>query len=91
MTIVHVNTELRLAWRKGIEEGLRKDPDELAPYKIMPADTGERAPHPVRFELTKVLIFGSLAPPRKWEDCGLPPARQWLVESHLSPFSPIFS
>ncbi|HEY2487502.1 MAG TPA: class II fructose-bisphosphate aldolase [Candidatus Binataceae bacterium] len=37
MTIVHVNTELRLAWRKGVEEGLRKDPDEVAAYKIMPA------------------------------------------------------
>ena len=37
ITIVHVNTELRLAWRKGVEEGLRKDPDEVAPYKIMPA------------------------------------------------------
>ena len=36
MTIVHVNTELRLAWRKSVEEGLRKDPDEVAPYKIMP-------------------------------------------------------
>ena len=36
MTIVHVNTELRLAWRRGVEEGLRKDPDEVAPYKIMP-------------------------------------------------------
>ena len=35
MTIVHVNTELRLAWRRGVEEGL-KDPDEVAPYKIMP-------------------------------------------------------
>ena len=37
MTIVHVNTELRLAWRRGVEEGLRQDPDEVAPYKIMPA------------------------------------------------------
>ena len=37
MTIVHVNTELRVAWRRGVEEGLRKDPDEVAPYKIMPA------------------------------------------------------
>jgi len=26
-----------LAWRRGVEEGLRKDPDEVAPYKIMPA------------------------------------------------------
>jgi fructose-bisphosphate aldolase, class II len=39
MTIVHVNTELRLAWRKGVEEGLPKDPDEGAPYKIMPPTT----------------------------------------------------
>ena len=37
MTIVHVNTELRFAWRKGVEEGLHNDPDEVAPYKIMPA------------------------------------------------------
>jgi fructose-bisphosphate aldolase class II len=37
MTIVHVNTELRLAWRRGVEQGLRKDPEEVAPYKIMPA------------------------------------------------------
>jgi fructose-bisphosphate aldolase class II len=37
MTIVQVNTELRLAWRRGVEEGLRKDPNEVAPYKIMTA------------------------------------------------------
>jgi len=37
MNIVHVNTELRLAWRKGVEEGLQKDPNEVAPYKILPA------------------------------------------------------
>lgn len=34
ITIVHVNTELRLAWRKGIEEGL-KNQDEIAPYKLL--------------------------------------------------------
>jgi fructose-bisphosphate aldolase, class II len=34
MTIVHVSSELRLAWRRGIEEGL-KDPNEIAPYKLM--------------------------------------------------------
>jgi fructose-bisphosphate aldolase, class II len=37
INIVHVNTELRIAWRTGVEEGLRKDPTEVAPYKIMPA------------------------------------------------------
>ncbi len=36
MTIVHVNTELRLAWRRGLEAALRSHPDEVAPYKILP-------------------------------------------------------
>jgi fructose-bisphosphate aldolase class II len=33
MTIIHISSELRLAWRRGVEEGL-KDPNEIAPYKI---------------------------------------------------------
>lgn len=37
MTIVHVNTELRLAWRRGIEAGLASKPNEVAPYKVLPA------------------------------------------------------
>lgn len=37
ITIVHINTELRLAWRRGIESGLAKNPHEVAPYKILPA------------------------------------------------------
>jgi len=37
MTIVHVNTELRLAWRRGIEGALAAQPNEVAPYKILPA------------------------------------------------------
>jgi len=37
MTIVHVNTELRLAWRRGVEAGLAAEPNEVAPYKILPA------------------------------------------------------
>jgi fructose-bisphosphate aldolase class II len=36
MVIVHVNTEIRLAWRRGVEAGLKKDPGEVAPYKILP-------------------------------------------------------
>lgn len=36
MTIVHINTEIRVAWRKGVEEGLRQNPEEVAPYKILP-------------------------------------------------------
>lgn len=34
VSVVHVNTELRLAWRRGVEEGLR-DKDEVAPYRIL--------------------------------------------------------
>ena len=33
---VHINTELRVAWRRGLEEGLSKEPDEVVPYKILP-------------------------------------------------------
>jgi fructose-bisphosphate aldolase, class II len=37
ISIIHINTELRLAWRKGLEEGLQKNPTEVAPYKILPS------------------------------------------------------
>ena len=35
MAVIHVNTELRLAWRRGVEEGLAQDKDEIAPYRIL--------------------------------------------------------
>ena len=31
--VVHVNTELRVAFREGLEEGLESNPDEVAAYK----------------------------------------------------------
>jgi fructose-bisphosphate aldolase, class II len=34
--IVHINTELRLAWRQGLEQGLAKRPGDVVPYKILP-------------------------------------------------------
>jgi len=37
INIVHINTELRVAWRRGLENGLAKQPDEVVPYKILPA------------------------------------------------------
>ena len=40
MTIVHVNTELRLAWRQGFENALQANPSEIAPYKLLPAVVG---------------------------------------------------
>jgi fructose-bisphosphate aldolase class II len=35
IAMVHINTEIRVAYRKGIERGLAKDPDEIAPYRFM--------------------------------------------------------
>jgi fructose-bisphosphate aldolase, class II len=36
INIIHINTELRVAWRRGLEEGLSKQPHEVVPYKILP-------------------------------------------------------
>lgn len=36
INIVHINTELRVAWRRGLEEGLTKNPNEVVLYKVLP-------------------------------------------------------
>jgi fructose-bisphosphate aldolase class II len=33
--IIHVNTELRVAWRRGLEAALAADPKEVAPYTLL--------------------------------------------------------
>ncbi|MEK7212520.1 MAG: class II fructose-bisphosphate aldolase, partial [Patescibacteria group bacterium] len=35
ISVIHISTELRAAWLKEVEEGLRDKPGEVAPYKIM--------------------------------------------------------
>lgn len=35
ISIIHINTELRLAWRKGIEKSLVEKPEEIVPYKLL--------------------------------------------------------
>lgn len=35
MNCVHINTEIRLAYRTGIQEALAQNPDEVAPYKYL--------------------------------------------------------
>ncbi|TSC56007.1 MAG: Uncharacterized protein Greene071421_26 [Parcubacteria group bacterium Greene0714_21] len=35
ISIIHINTELRKAWRQGVEEALQKNPDEVAPYRLL--------------------------------------------------------
>lgn len=36
INIVHINTELRVAWRSGLEEALAQKPREIVPYKLLP-------------------------------------------------------
>jgi fructose-bisphosphate aldolase class II len=35
ISIVHINTEIRLAWKKALEQSLLANKDEVAPYKIL--------------------------------------------------------
>ncbi|MBL7045840.1 MAG: class II fructose-bisphosphate aldolase [Parcubacteria group bacterium] len=35
VSIVHINTEIRLAYRSGIERVLKESPDEVAPYRFL--------------------------------------------------------
>lgn len=35
INIIHINTEVRVAWRRGLEEGLASNKDEVVPYKIL--------------------------------------------------------
>lgn len=36
IAMIHISTELRVAWRKELEVSLKEHPDEVAPYKVMP-------------------------------------------------------
>lgn len=35
INVIHINTELRVAWRSGLEEAMRENPNEVVPYKIL--------------------------------------------------------
>jgi fructose-bisphosphate aldolase, class II len=35
VSIIHINTELRIAWKHGIEESLTRDRKEIVPYRIL--------------------------------------------------------
>ncbi len=36
ITVVHINTEVRIAWRRGLDAALVKQPNEIVPYKLLP-------------------------------------------------------
>jgi hypothetical protein len=40
MTIVHISTELRLAWRRGLEAAFAAEPDNLVPYQLFSQSGG---------------------------------------------------
>jgi fructose-bisphosphate aldolase, class II len=35
VNVIHINTEIRRAWRAGLEARLQEKPDEVAPYKLL--------------------------------------------------------
>lgn len=35
ISIIHINTELRLAYKQGLQKSLSENPDEIAPYKYL--------------------------------------------------------
>lgn len=37
ITIIHINTELRVAWRQSLDRVLAQKPHEVVPYKLLPA------------------------------------------------------
>jgi fructose-bisphosphate aldolase, class II len=37
ITEIHINTEVRFAWRRGLEAAFGKEPDQVVPYKLLPA------------------------------------------------------
>ena len=41
ISVIHINTEIRIAWRKGLEKGLAEDKDRIAPYKILSDPEGK--------------------------------------------------
>lgn len=63
IVIVHINTEIRLAWRRGLEESLAKDKEQIAPYKIL-ADEGDDPGDPeeaiYRIVLARLKLFNNL-------------------------------
>jgi fructose-bisphosphate aldolase class II len=50
INVVHINTELRVAWRNGLERSLEEHKEEVVPYKILPG----------AIELVKQVVAGRL-------------------------------
>ncbi len=55
INMIHINTEIRVGWRKGLEESLMANPDEVAPYKILPG--AENGVYKIVLEKLKLFNF----------------------------------
>jgi fructose-bisphosphate aldolase, class II len=52
INVVHINTEIRRAWREGLEGAMQGDPEQVAPYKLLkPAKEAVREVVKKRLEL----------------------------------------
>lgn len=40
ISIIHISTELRKAWRAGVEESFKENPDEVAPHRLLAGALG---------------------------------------------------
>lgn len=56
INMVHINTEIRVGWKKGMEEMLKNNPDETTPYKLLAASENEV----YKIVLEKLKIFSRL-------------------------------
>ena len=36
ISVIHINTEIRIDWREGLQKALEKSPEETTPYKLLP-------------------------------------------------------
>jgi len=52
---IHISTEIRQAWKEGLEESLEKEAEEYAPYKILSLSVDEMK----KVVIEKINIFGS--------------------------------
>ncbi len=52
VSVIHINTEIRIAWRRGLEHSLASDKNEVAPYKLLAIS--EKAAQNVVFERLKL-------------------------------------
>jgi len=58
INIIHINTELRVAWRRGLEASLAKNPTEVVPYKILPSVVESVK----EVAISRMTLFNSTAP-----------------------------